>query len=163
MTGLDLDSSPCTTIDGTTALQLVRARHLEIESDGTYIDDPTGDLGRIDRAHVLLAIAFDKLARLDSDPLELDRISRILADHATLDDGLGLSDLVGLARRVAAHAGTATFDDLPVASFTSPSGAAALELATGAGGVLEAYGAPSAPPASASGAAVHGAVPIAPC
>lgn len=103
-TGLTLDQADCVTIDGATLLALVRARHLEVLTpNGTWAADPSSDFGRIARAQVLMTAALAALADAGTAPADLDRYSRILADHARLDSGLTLNRLVELVttRRVA--------------------------------------------------------------
>lgn len=142
-TGLGLPASVCTTLDGETALALVRARHLEVQDDsGAWIIDPTGDLGRMTRAHAVATAAVTSLAGAGTDPLDLDRYSRLLADHAVLDSELSLERLADLGRRLAA-AGPAHLggDVVPVEQVRGAGGAAALKLAPGAGALLEQFGA----------------------
>lgn len=139
-TGLALDASPCTTLDGDTALALSRARHLELQAtdgSGAWVADPTGDLGRIDRQQAVLGLA---LTQLDTDPASLDRYSRLLADHAVVDDGLTLSRLVELGRRLA-DGPTLTTDVLPVVMFQTDAGATVLTFGPGAAEVMTSYGA----------------------
>lgn len=138
-TGLALDAASCTTLDGDTALALTRARHLEQFDPGTgaWVVDPTGDLGRIARQQVVLGIALDQL---DTDPASLDRYSRLLADHAVVDDGLTLGRLVELGRRLA-DGPTLVTESLPVMSFQTEGGAAVLTHGPGSVEVMERYGA----------------------
>jgi LCP family protein required for cell wall assembly len=86
-TGLHLDASACTTLDGATALALVRSRHVE--------NDDSGDFGRQLRQRALLEAALAQTGGRD-----VDAISRVLADHATVDAGLDLPTLVALGRRL---------------------------------------------------------------
>lgn len=143
-TGLELPSSACATLDGETALALVRARHVEVHDDAAgWISDPTGDLGRMTRSQAIAAAVVTSLAGAGGGPLEIDRYSRLLADHAVLDSGLSLGDLAALGRRLtAAGAGGLVSDVVPVEQTSTPEGAAVLRLAPGAAAVLERYGAP---------------------
>jgi LCP family protein required for cell wall assembly len=148
-TGLSLQPAECATLDGTTALALARARHA----------DPSGDLGRIARQQVMLGAALDQL---DADPVTIDRLSRLLADHAQVDDGLDLAALVRLGTRLATGP-TLVTDVLPVEPLALPNGAQVLRLAPGAPQLAAAYGAP-APPGADTGIATPGTVPLlAPC
>ena len=64
-----------------------------------HVGRPTGDLGRDRyRQQAMLGAALDQL---DADPATIDRLSRLLADHAVVDDGLDLAGLVGLGTRLA--------------------------------------------------------------
>lgn len=132
-TGLLLAPSPCTTIDGETALALVRARHVEGEN--------SGDLGRIVRGQGILAAAVAQLAAEADDPLAIDRFSRILADHAVLDDGLTLGRLVDIGRQLAAAGpGGVHMATLPLVDGLDT---VSLYLAPEAGAVLQQCGAPA--------------------
>jgi LCP family protein required for cell wall assembly len=144
LTGLDLPASACATLNGKVALSLVRSRHLEVQdANGVWQQDPTGDLGRINRAQALMTIELQELPRIGANPTAIDRITRVIADNATIDSGLDLEHLIGLARKFAAAAPSMSSDLLPVAAVAQPNGAAALELADGATSVLSAYGAPA--------------------
>lgn len=143
--GLLLEPSSCTTIDGVTALALVRARHVE--------GDPSGDFGRMARGQGVLAAAVAQLADEADDPAEIDRLSRILADHAVLDDGLSLARLVDLGRAVAA-AGPEGVQAVGLPLLVDPD-AGSVHLAPEAAAVLAQFGAPAGlnvtpPPAGAA-------------
>jgi LCP family protein required for cell wall assembly len=163
-TGLELAAGSCTTLDGNTALALARARHAEVQFEATgWTTDPRGDLGRIARQRLMLGAALDQL---DPDPATLDRLGRLLADHAVVDDGLDLNALVRIGTRIAGGPALVT-EQLPVLARTLPSGAAVLDLGPGAEDVVASYGGPSAP-AGAPGVEGDGSGPsdfdaIAPC
>lgn len=165
-TGLDLPASECMAISGDTLLALVRARHLEYEGpDGTWATDPTGDLGRIARAQVVMQVAVSSLAGARTDPVTLDRYSRVLADHAVLDAGLSLADLAHLGR-VIASAGTArtTSQTLPVRMTVAAGGSTVLELDPAAATVLDTFrGAAPAPQTASTTPEPSVAAPIHPC
>jgi LCP family protein required for cell wall assembly len=95
LTGLVLPAG-CSTLDGLTALQFVRARHLVVDG----VEDPRGDIGRTARQQAFIAAALARLGDAATDPLAFDRYARILAKHAVLDDSLDLEHLVALARQV---------------------------------------------------------------
>jgi anionic cell wall polymer biosynthesis LytR-Cps2A-Psr (LCP) family protein len=140
-TGLQLSPGPCSVLvfDGEAALALARARHLQRATpDGGWETDPSGDLGRIARQQVMLAAA---LNQLDADLATIERLSRLLADHAVLDEGLDLSTLVGLGRRLADGPPLVT-QTLPVTTEELADGAVVLRLAEGADVAARAYGAP---------------------
>jgi LCP family protein required for cell wall assembly len=168
--GLDLAPDACATLDGEQALALVRSRHLEVGRDGGRFEiDPTSDLGRATRAQAVATAAVAALAEAD-DPATLDRVSRTLAEHASLDEGLDLPRLAQLARAVAvAGPGALRTATLPV---VDAGDGATLELAPGAQLVLAAFGAepdrPSspattAPPPAGSAAQPTGEAPVRPC
>lgn len=136
--GLDLQPSPCATLDGATALALVRARHV----DG----DPTGDFGRVARAQGVLAAAVAAIAEEGTDPVAIDRISRLLADHAIVDAGLSLARMAEIGRAIAAAgpAGVQT-TALPVVVAEEPTGSNLVQLAPESTAVLQQFGATAAP------------------
>jgi LCP family protein required for cell wall assembly len=154
--GLVLDPSPCATLDGETALALARARHV----DG----DDSGDFGRMARGQAALTALIAELADADGDPGTIDRLTRVLADHAAVDDGLTLGRMAELAHALAAAGpDRVAATTLPVVSFQTDEGAFLLALAPEAAPVLQAYGAPAdfvvpAPPSSGSGVGGGGVV-----
>jgi LCP family protein required for cell wall assembly len=139
--GLVLDAADCTTLDGTQALGLARSRHLEQQADGGWGIDVSGDLGRMARQRAMLGAALDQLG---TDPATIDRLSRLLADHAVVDDGLDLAGLVSLGRRLAGGPALVT-EGLPVDSSELPGGASVLVPGDGFDDVVAAYGGPPAP------------------
>jgi LCP family protein required for cell wall assembly len=162
-TGLDLAASPCTTIDGTTALALIRSRHLEYRAaSGEWLRDGFGDFGRMARAQALLGAAIAGLAQIGSDPVALDRFSRILADHAVLDERLSLTRMVALGHRLAAAGPARTTSAYLPVSDAVVDGAQVLRLAPGSGTVLHDFGAPDRgdPPVAVLSIAAPFAVPI---
>lgn len=146
--GLDLQPSECTTLSGETALALVRARRVE--------GDPSSDLGRLARTQTLFGIALAQLAGVGADPGDLDRITRILADHAVVDDGLTLGTMIDVGRRVAAASARGLrVATVPVTMLDDPSAPGTLHLDSGAMAVLQRFGAPAdhqvpAPPGPAT-------------
>jgi LCP family protein required for cell wall assembly len=101
-TGLGLDASACTTIDGETTLQLVRSRRLEVRgSDGVWVSDPTSDLGRMRRQRDVLAVALPQVVAAIDDPRGLNRLMGVATEHLSLDDRLGMEQLLDVGRWLA--------------------------------------------------------------
>jgi LCP family protein required for cell wall assembly len=155
--GLVLQPSPCATLDGETTLALLRARHV----------DGWGDMGRMARNRAVLAAAVAELADVGPDPAELDRLSRILADHATLDAELTTARMVELARTAAAGPDVVETATLPVLEDPANPGTLLLHSATAAD-VLPRFGATawaSGGPATAETPAFPADIPtpIRPC
>lgn len=158
-TGIDLEPTPCTTLDGATTLALVRSR---------TIGAPEGDLGRIELDQAVMKIAVATLADSGTDLLTIDHYTSVLADHAVLDSSLSLARLMRLGRALvgAGSAGTSAVT-LPVEEMAAPDGSGTvLRLSAGAPAVLQSFGAapsnsppPSAPPASVP----DDAGPVHPC
>jgi LCP family protein required for cell wall assembly len=98
LTGLDLDTS-CQRLDGVQTLGLARARHVEyLDTDGRWHPDPTGDVGRVQRQHVLLSLLFGRLADLPDDPGTLKSLIDVFADNTTIDAGFSRSAILDLVR-----------------------------------------------------------------
>jgi LCP family protein required for cell wall assembly len=101
--GLNVQAAPCVHLNGTQALQVVRARHLQYKGDSTspYAEDWTqetqSDLARIRRDHEFLrvlatAVAKDNLA----DPItDLNLINSVKSD-LTFDQSWAVSDMANL-------------------------------------------------------------------
>lgn len=144
LSGLRLQPDSCRRLDGATALALVRSRHLEYrDGKGKWQVIGDGDIGRIARGQALLNQAAGMLARSGTDPASIDRLTRLLADHATLDDGLSLTRLATLARRLAAAGPARTSTEtVPTHPATAPDGSAVLELDQGVEPLFSRYGAP---------------------
>jgi LCP family protein required for cell wall assembly len=147
--GLLLDPSPCATLDGETALALARARHVE--------GDDSGDFGRMARGQAALTALIAELSDAEGDPRTVDRLTRVLADHAAVDDGLTLRRMADLAHGLAAAGPERVVaTSLPVVEVQTDEGASVLALAPEAAPVLQAYGAPDdfvvpTPPPSGTG------------
>jgi LCP family protein required for cell wall assembly len=95
-------------LDGPSALLYVRSRHLETLTDGRWVDDPTGDLGRIRRQQDLLRrLVLRAQDRADGHPEVLDDLLRQLGDDVAVDRGFPATELLGLVR---------TFGDVDPAS-----------------------------------------------
>ncbi|MEO5680314.1 MAG: LCP family protein, partial [Acidimicrobiales bacterium] len=171
---LHLGRSACATLDGKTTLNLLRSRHLEYrDTAGPWQVDPSGDLGRAARGQVALRVAIAELAKVRTNPVQIDRLTRLLADHATLDEGLTLQRLADLAGRLAAagREGTSTggaqrgvqAERLPVGT-AQIGDQAVLVPAAGADDVARSYGAASPPAPTADRTLPQPAgVPIRPC
>jgi LCP family protein required for cell wall assembly len=156
--GLDLAASPCTTVDGATTLALLRSRHLEVlRPNGFWVTDGSGDLGRIARGRTVMTAALDGLGDVDPTDLStIDDLSRTLADHAVVDEGLDLEGITDLGRVLVASAGaTVQGETLPVYDDIAEGGATVLRPARGAADVVARFGAPAVDPPSAG---VPGAV-----
>jgi hypothetical protein len=68
--------------------------------DGAWRSDPRGDLGRIERQLLLGRILLATFNEIGGDPAELERLTRVFAEHAVVDDSLTNRRLVELARVV---------------------------------------------------------------
>ena len=106
--GLDIRHAGCYRLDGFHALQVVRARHLQIQptpSDTAYQTWPQeglSDLARIRRTHEFLrVIAHQVSAQGLSNPLTDQSLATSVLPDLTVDSGFTEADMVHLARVVA--------------------------------------------------------------
>jgi LCP family protein required for cell wall assembly len=98
----------CQQFDGATALAYARARY----------SDPLGDLGRVQRQQQLVSSMIHKAFTpgVLLDPLQQHRVADAATAAVKVDDGTGLTDLVGLARALRAiSSGKGVATTVPVA------------------------------------------------
>lgn len=131
-TGLDIQPSDCTVLDGRTTLALVRSRHLETFGDaGRWVEDSSGDIGRMNRQRALIAMLVGRLGALSGSVGGLERSLDLVADHVTIDSRFSNATLLELARWLSGDGITVTSQVLPVTPVTIDR-AAVLVLAAGA-------------------------------
>jgi LCP family protein required for cell wall assembly len=96
-TGLMITEAGPQELDGEQALQYVRSRHYhEVVNGVDQGEDPTADLGRIQRQQAFLRAVFDKLGDT-KNPITLGRTLSSTADGLRIDDEMGLFDALRLA------------------------------------------------------------------
>src|SRR5581483_11314387 len=96
-TGLDVQQAGAVKLDGDQALAYVRSRHYtEIREDGKPHEDPTADLGRVQRQQAFLRAVMGKVAG-SRNPIALLRAGGEIASGLRVDDKLGLWDAINLA------------------------------------------------------------------
>jgi len=102
--GLDIQRTGCIGLNGTSALEVVRARHLQYKPPGVTTTDPyywpseaESDLARIRRDHEFLRVlaAAVKAKGLGNPLTDQSIVSSVVGD-LTVDSGLSLSDMVSL-------------------------------------------------------------------
>jgi len=97
MTGLDIKTAGCQTLDGTEALAWVRSRYYQYYEAGKWRSDPTADLGRIGRQQeflrTLMAQAVQKGAL---NPLKANRLADAAMANLTVDSTLDVKDALRL-------------------------------------------------------------------
>jgi hypothetical protein len=128
--GLYVDQAGCRVLDGTQGLAFARARHLEYRSEGEWVSDPTGDLGRMTRQQLLTRAALAKAQQLGvGDVGKLTGLVDAGLDSVSLDSTLGARDLIELGNKIS------TLDPdrmqthgLPVVAHTTDGGAAVVLL-----------------------------------
>jgi LCP family protein required for cell wall assembly len=96
-TGLNITSAGPQKLNGEQALAYVRSRHYkEIREDGKAHEDPTADLGRVQRQQQFLRAVMSKVAG-SHNPITLLRVGGQVADGIRVDDSLGLWGAMRLA------------------------------------------------------------------
>jgi len=96
-TGLDIKKAGPNKLNGEQALAYVRSRHYtEIKEDGKAHEDPTADLGRIQRQQTFLRTIMGKVAG-SHNPFTLLKIGGEVASGIRVDDKLGLWGAMKLA------------------------------------------------------------------
>ncbi len=122
----------CVSLDGEQGLAYARSRHLEyMNSRKQWIDDPTGDLGRINRQTYFLRTVLDKAQRKfgSFDVKAINDILSSTADNLILDKGFGVNQLVGLAKSFKGFSGEQIESHaLPVYPDMTSGGASILRL-----------------------------------
>jgi LCP family protein required for cell wall assembly len=89
-TGLDIKTAGPQKLNGEQALAYVRSRHYtEIKADGKPHEDPTADLGRIQRQQVFLQTVMAKVAN-SANPITLLKVGGQIAKGIRVDDKLSL-------------------------------------------------------------------------
>jgi LCP family protein required for cell wall assembly len=122
----------CVSLDGEQGLAYARSRHLEyLNSRKQWVDDPTGDLGRINRQTYFLRTVLDR-AQQKFGSFDVKAINGILsstADNLVLDTGFSVNQLAGLAKSFKGFSGEQIQSHaLPVYPDMTSGGASILRL-----------------------------------
>jgi LCP family protein required for cell wall assembly len=98
--GLNITTTGCQFLNGTEALELVRARHLQYEQGGRWYDDPESDLSRIRRDHEFLTVLAKTVkAKGITNPLRANAVLGSVVSQLTIDDGMSVGTMLDLLRR----------------------------------------------------------------
>jgi hypothetical protein len=146
-------------VNGATALELVRARHLYYMQDGYWNYDGQSDLSRIQRQDAFFRAVVDKLGSVGLNPLTINSFIGAAVGNLTIDDTLSRNDLFNIATEFrglpSSHFITET---LPTIGYVTDGGADVLKLAQPyAQNMIDAFnaiGAPAPRPVTAA-APVH--------
>jgi polyisoprenyl-teichoic acid--peptidoglycan teichoic acid transferase len=97
--GLFIEQLGCVTLQGEQALQFARARHIEyMTPDDGWEADPYADISRTQRQQVFIRRALAKaLADVKANPLRVQQLIDIGVENVTLDDQMGVGDILDLA------------------------------------------------------------------
>ena len=131
--GLMIPESGCRTLDGYQALAFARARHLQYSDGVKWIDDPSGDLGRISRQQFFMRRMFDKAAAKAAHPItggkDLLDLIQIAKEHVKLDQDIEVTKVAAMAQRFGQFRGDSIRSyTLPVSPETTAGGAAVLKM-----------------------------------
>jgi len=102
--GLNIQTTGCIPLNGTQALQVVRARHLQYKGPGVTTTDPNywpqeaqSDIARIRRDHEFLRVlAAAVKAKGLSNPITDQQLVGGVAGQLTVDSGFSASDMISL-------------------------------------------------------------------
>jgi LCP family protein required for cell wall assembly len=124
-TGLNVTTLGCQVINGTTSLQLVRARHLEyVNSNGHWEYDGLSDFSRIQRQDSFFRAVLAKVNTSITNPLAINGFISSAVGNLAIDDTLSESDLFHIATEFrglqSSHLVTET---LPTTSYVTDAGA----------------------------------------
>ena len=102
--GLNIHHPGCISLDGYHALQVVRARHLQIQpapgnnNHATWPQEGLSDLARIRRTHEFLRVLFDEVAKRGiGNPITDQSILTSVLPNLTVDNGFSEGLMVHLA------------------------------------------------------------------
>lgn len=130
--GLYVETPGCVKLDGEQALAFARARHLQYrDARGRWLDDPTGDLGRISRQQVFMRRLVDRAAAATGgfDLQTMNSLLSSIAPNLKVDKGLQISKLLNLSKQFKQFSGDQLrTHTLPVEPFTTAGGASVLRL-----------------------------------
>lgn len=104
--GLDITQTGCQVLNGTQALALSRSRYFQYYANGRWIQDPSSDLGRIQRQNLIISATIDKAKSSVYNPLKINALLTSVVHDFSKDDGLTPGDLYGLAERYHAFSGS---------------------------------------------------------
>jgi LCP family protein required for cell wall assembly len=130
-TGLYVTQTGCQVVNGTTALQLVRSRHLYyMNSHGYWEYDGESDFSRIQRQDAFFRAVLAKINTSITNPLAINSFIGASVGNVTIDDTLTQSDLLHIAEFFrglpSSHLITET---LPTTSLVTDGGADVLQEA----------------------------------
>jgi LCP family protein required for cell wall assembly len=128
--GLNVTTPGCQAVNGTTALELVRARHLYYMQNGSWQYDGQSDFSRIQRQDAFFRALLDKLDTLSLNPLTINSFIGAAVGNLTIDDALSKRELFDIANQFrglpSSHFVTET---LPTVGYTTAGGAQVLAMA----------------------------------
>jgi LCP family protein required for cell wall assembly len=158
-TGLYVTQTGCQVVNGVTALQLVRSRHLYyINSQGEWEYDGLSDFSRIQRQDAFFRAVLQKANSSITNPLAINSFIGATVGNVTIDDGLTEADLYNIATTFRGLGGNnLVTETLPTTSFVTDGGADVLQEAQPyAQNMIAAFNAIGASPSATPVAAAKG-------
>jgi LCP family protein required for cell wall assembly len=130
-TGLDVTTTGCQVVNGTTALQLVRSRHLYYKNANGYWEyDGLSDFSRIQRQDAFFRAVLAKVNSSITNPIAINSFIGAAVGNLTIDDTLSQGDLLHIADIFRGLSSSQLITEtLPTVAYTSSGGAAALKEA----------------------------------
>ncbi len=128
--GLNVTTTGCQIVPGTTSLELVRARHLYYQKDGEWVYDGLSDFSRIQRQDAFFQAVLQKVGAEDTNPIALNGFIGAAVTNLTIDDTVTEGQLITLARQF--HGITSAdlhTETLPTTSYVTSGGADELQVA----------------------------------
>jgi LCP family protein required for cell wall assembly len=158
-TGLYVTQTGCQVVNGTTALQLVRSRHLYYMQNGYWHYDGESDFSRIQRQDSFFRAVLAKINTSITNPLAINSFIGAAVGNVTIDDTLTKAELLHIAEFFrglpSSHLITET---LPTTGHVTSGGADVLELAQPyAQNMINAFNAIGTAPATTTTTAPAGA------
>ena len=130
-TGLNVSTVGCQVVNGTTALELVRSRHLYYKNANGYWEyDGLSDFSRIQRQDAFFRAVLSKVNSSITNPLTINSLIGAAVGNLTIDDTLTQGDLLHIADVFRGlPASNLVTETLPTVAYTSTGGADALKEA----------------------------------
>src|SRR5581483_9024433 len=124
-TGLNVTTVGCQLVNGTTALQLVRSRHLEyVDPNGYWTSDGLSDFSRIQRQDSFFRAVLAKVNTSITNPFAINNFIGAAVGNLTIDDTLSQSDLFRIATEFRGLASSHLITEtLPTKSYVTDGGA----------------------------------------
>ena len=100
LSGLDIKTAGCISLNGDQALAYARSRHYETFESGRWRTDPTGDLGRIERQQGFIRRVMRRaISRGIRNPTKLFGLVNDGVKNVTIDKSLSTKDILKLGNR----------------------------------------------------------------
>jgi LCP family protein required for cell wall assembly len=94
--GLNISRAGCQNLNGTETLALARSRYYQYYENGEWHDDPTSDIGRIQRQNTVIQALIAR-ARTSYNPITLNSFLGAVVHDVTVDKAMTFGDMFSLA------------------------------------------------------------------